>query len=400
MKALILTNEYPPNVYGGAGVHVEYLSREMSRLIDVDVRCFGNQDSGPGNLKVNGFSFDPKLFENTDKQLKSVFTALYNCVMMNSTPIDADVIHCHTWYTHFGGITARKSYNIPLFITTHSLEPLRPWKREQLGHGYDMSVWIEKTALNMADSIVAVSEGMKQDIIRLFDIDEKKITVIYNGIDTDEYKPTQSEEILTEYGIDPNKPYVLFVGRITRQKGIIHLVNAISHINDEVQIVLCAGQPDTPEIKAEMEAGVKKIQQKRKNIIWIQKMVPKPHIIPIYSHASVFCCPSIYEPFGIINLEAMACSIPVVASAVGGIVEIVQDGITGTLVNLEQLKECPFEPVEPNVFSKDLANAINKILDDKALRLNMGLSGRTRAEQHFSWKTIAREVVDLYSKYI
>ncbi|MEO5355837.1 MAG: glycogen synthase [Nitrospirae bacterium YQR-1] len=400
MKALILTNEYPPNVYGGAGVHVEYLSRELSNIIDVEVRCFGNQDFSNSALKVKGYGFDQKLFDNTDKQLKSVFTALYNCVMMNAAPVDADVIHCHTWYTHFGGVTARKSYNIPFFITTHSLEPLRPWKREQLGYGYDMSVWIEKTALNMADSIVAVSEGMKNDIVRLFDIDEKKITVIYNGIDTEEYKPTQSEKILAEYGIDPNKPYVLFVGRITRQKGIIHLVNAISHINDEAQIVLCAGAPDTPEIKAEMEASVMKIQTKRKNVIWIQKMVAKDHIIPIYSHASVFCCPSIYEPFGIINLEAMACSIPVVASAVGGIVEIVEDGITGTLVKLEQLKECPFEPVEPGVFSKDLAQAINKILDDKALRLEMGLKGRQRAEQHFSWKTIAHEVVDLYKKFI
>ncbi|MBF0517013.1 MAG: glycogen synthase, partial [Nitrospirae bacterium] len=309
MKALILTNEYPPNVYGGAGVHVEYLTREMSRLIDVEVRCFGDQAVDEKSLKVRGYCIEPKMVEDSEKKLKSLYSALYNCITFNVNPIDANVVHCHTWYTHFGGVMAKKAYGIPLVITTHSLEPLRPWKREQLGLGYDASMWVEKTAIEMADSIIAVSQGMKKDIIELFDVDADKIDVIYNGIDTQEYSPVESKEALVQYGINPDKPYILFVGRITRQKGIIHLVNAIKHINDEAQIVLCAGQTDTPEIKYEMEDGIKKI--KSDNVIWIQKMVPKKEVIELYTHASVFCCPSIYEPFGIINLEAMACSTPV-----------------------------------------------------------------------------------------
>ncbi|MBF0553807.1 MAG: glycogen synthase [Nitrospirae bacterium] len=398
MKTLILTNEYPPNIYGGAGVHVEYLTREMSKLIDVEVRCFGNQAVDEKSLKVRGYSIDPKMVEDSEEKLQSLFSALYNCVTFNTKPIDANVVHCHTWYTHFGGIMAKKSYGIPLVITTHSLEPLRPWKTEQLGLGYAASMWVEKTAIEMADSIIAVSQGMKKDIIEFFDVDADKISVIYNGIDTQEYCPAQSKEALAEYGINPGKPYVLFVGRITRQKGIIHLVNAIKHIDSEAQIVLCAGQPDTPEIKNEMEEGIKKI--KRDNVVWIQKMVSKKEAIQLYTHASVFCCPSIYEPFGIINLEAMACSTPVVASAVGGIVEIIEDGQTGYLVRFDQHKASPFEPVNPEEFSKDLAEKINKLLSDKQLAQEMGRKGRLRAEKYFSWKAIAAEVVNLYGKLV
>ncbi|MBF0319624.1 MAG: glycogen synthase [Nitrospirae bacterium] len=398
MKALVLTNEYPPNIYGGAGVHVEYLTREMSKLIDVEVRCFGDQAVDEKSLKVRGCCVDPKMVEDSEKKLKSLFSALHNCITFNVKPIDADIVHCHTWYTHFGGIMAKKSYGIPLVITTHSLEPLRPWKREQLGHGYDAAVWVEKTALEMADSIIAVSDGMKKDIVDLFNVDADKITVIYNGIDTHEYHPVKSKDALAEYGINPDKPYVLFVGRITRQKGIVHLVNAIKHIDDETQIVLCAGQPDTVEIKNEMEEGIKKI--KRDNVIWIQKMVPKKEVIQLYTHASVFCCPSIYEPFGIINLEAMACSTPVVASAVGGIVEIIKDEQTGYLVRFDQHKASPFEPVDPETFSRDLAGKVNKLLSDKRLAEEMGKQGRIRAEKYFSWKAIAAEVVNLYGKLV
>ncbi|MBV6342693.1 glycogen synthase [Candidatus Magnetobacterium casense] len=400
MKALILTNEFPPYIYGGAGVHVEYLTREMSRLIDVEVRCFGDQYGHFGNLSFKGYNCDKKAFEGCDKQLRSPLAAFYNNVLFNIAPIDANVVHCHTWYTHMGGIMASKAYGLPLIITTHSLEPLRPWKREQLGRGYDLSLWVEKTAMEMADAIIAVSHGMKQDVVNLFDIDESKIAVIYNGVDTDEYTPQTSQDALLEYGINPDKPYVLFVGRITRQKGIIHLVNAIKHINDEAQIVLCAGQPDTEEIKNEMEEGVRRLQAKRNNILWIQKMVPKKPLIELYSHAAVFCCPSIYEPFGIINLEAMACGTPVVASAVGGIVEIIEDGKTGFLVPLQQYKESPFEPVDPEQFSRDIAQKINKCLDDKELRTEMGKNGRARAEQYFSWKAIARDVVALYERCV
>ncbi|MBF0437148.1 MAG: glycogen synthase [Magnetococcales bacterium] len=400
MKALFLTKEYPPNVYGGAGVHVEYLSKELARLMDVEVRCFGNQKETSGSLTVHGLDFVPEIFAHTDKKLKSPLTAMHNCISFNANPIDAQLVHCHTWYSHLGGIVAQKAYGIPFFLTTHSLEPLRPWKREQLGLGYDLSVWIEKTAMESADAIIAVSNGMKEDILNYFNVDPARVSVIYNGIDIAEYQQTDKVDALERHGVDPSKPIVLFVGRITRQKGIVHLVNAIEHINDEAQIVLCAGEPDTPEIKLEMEEGVKKVSAKRKNFFWIQKMLSKKDVIQFYSHASVFCCPSIYEPFGIINLEAMACRTPVVASAVGGIVEIVQQGQTGYLIEFEQYKQSPFEPVHPPEFSKALAGAINKILDDKALMKSMGDKGRARVEEKFSWASIAKQTFELYKRHV
>lgn len=405
MKTLILTNEYPPYIYGGAGVHVEYLTRELSKLIDVEVRCFGDQAITSGNnktqktLSIHGYSCDKSFFNKTDKKLSPAFEAVYKDILFNIDPINADIVHCHTWYTHLAGIIAKKAYNIPLVITTHSLEPLRPWKREQLGHGYDLSVWIEKTALEMADMIIAVSEGMKRDIVKLFNVDKDRIKVIYNGIDTNEFKPTLSKDVLVKYGIDPSIPFVLFVGRVARQKGIIHLVNAIKYINPDVQIVLCAGLPDTKEIKVEMEEGVRKAaahSTKRKNIHWLQKMLPRDELIVLYSSASVFCCPSIYEPFGIINLESLACSTPVVASAVGGIVEIIRNEENGLLVEFEQYKESPFEAVNPEKFSIDLALSINRILDDNSLRERMGKAGRISAVERFSWENIASKVVDLY----
>ncbi|RMD56674.1 MAG: glycogen synthase [Nitrospirae bacterium] len=400
MKALFMTREYPPYVYGGAGIHVEYLSRELAKLIEVEVRCFGDQYLNEDNLKVKGYDYDKKRFENCDSKLKSPLSSLYNCVMFNVDPIDADVVHCHTWYAHFGGMLAKISYGTPLIITTHSLEPLRPWKREQLGRGYDLSSWIEKSALEMADAIIAVSKGMKQDVLELFNVDEDKVKVIHNGIDTDEYRPVKSKDSLYKYGIDPEKPYVLFFGRITRQKGIIHFINAINYIDEDAQIVLCAGEPDTKEIEKEMEESVKSIQEKRKNVIWIRQWIPTKEKIELYSNASVFCCPSIYEPFGIINLEAMACGVPVVASKIGGIPEIIEHGKTGYLVELEQYKESPFEPLDPEKFSKELAEPINKILRDESLRKKMGEEGRKRVEEYFSWKNIAKEVLNLYKELL
>ncbi|MBF0624890.1 MAG: glycogen synthase [Magnetococcales bacterium] len=401
MKALFLTREYPPYVYGGAGVHVEYLSRELAKLMEVEVRCIGDQPtSRDGNLLVRSVDYDRKRFETCDAKLKSPFSTLANCVQFNADPIDANLVHCHTWYAQFGGLLAQKAYGIPLVITTHSLEPLRPWKREQLGRGYDLSVWIEKTAMESADSIIAVSQGMKQDIVRLFDVDEKRISVIYNGIDIEEYQPTPATDALVRYGVDPGKPYVLFVGRITRQKGIMHLVNAIQHINRDAQIVLCAGAPDTDEIRREMAAGVQEIQKTRDNVVWIEKMVPKKDIIQLYSHAAVFCCPSIYEPFGIINLEAMACKTPVVGSAVGGIVEIIRHGETGFLVAFEQHQESPFEAIDPQRFARDLAAPINRLLDDEALRTSMGEKSRQRVVDTFSWRSIALEVQSLYKSLV
>ena len=403
MKTLLLTNEYPPTIYGGAGVHVEYLSRELAKLMAVEVRCYGDEMREPRlnlpNLQATGFGVDTSLWQ-APKALQSVFAALQRGVDWNAAGIDADIVHLHTWYTHFAGITAKLNYGIPMVLTVHSLEPLRPWKREQLGGGYDFSVWIEKTAIEMADAVIAVSNETRDDILRLFDVQPDHVPVIYNGIDLDEYQPTKSNDALIKYGVDPSVPYVLFVGRITRQKGIIHLVRSIQQMDPGFQVVLCAGAPDTPEIAAEMKSAVESVQASRPGVVWIQQMVSVPEKIQLYTHAAVFCCPSIYEPFGIINLEAMACETPVVASAVGGIKEVVVDGETGFLVPIEQMKESPFEATNPAQFSKDLAARINQLMRDPALQRRMGIAGRARAEQIFSWKAIAHQTHDLYASLI
>jgi glycogen synthase len=303
MKSLFLTNEYPPHIYGGAGVHVEYLTRELAKLMEVEVRCFGDQEDSSPNLTVHGAGLDTEGW-TSPANLKSVFGALQRCLDFNTRNVDAQVVHLHTWYSHFGGILAKLNYGVPMVLTVHSLEPLRPWKREQLGGGYDFTVWLEKTALEMADAIIAVSEETKFDLLRLFKLDPHKIHVIHNGIDPQEYQKVEAPEVLRKHGVNPDLPYVLFVGRITRQKGIIHLVRAIEKMNPGFQVVLCAGAPDTPEIAAEMQAAVTAAQMKREGIVWIQAMLPLEEKIAMYSHAEVFCCPSIYEPFGIINLEA------------------------------------------------------------------------------------------------
>jgi len=396
MKVLFYTREFPPYVYGGAGVHVEYLADELSKLMEVDVRCFGDQDSQNGNLTVKGFPYENDAFNDSNSKLKAVFQTLSTCIQMNAKDSHADIVHCHTWYAQFAGIVAKLCYGIPLVITTHSLEPLRPWKREQLGRGYDASSWVEKTAIEMADAIIAVSKETKDDVLKYFNVDENKIKVIYNGINLQEYVVTNETSTLKAYGIDQTKPYVLFVGRITRQKGIIHLVNAIKYIDPETQIILCAGAPDTPDIAKEMEESVAEVKKTRKNVIWIDKMLNKKEVIQLYSHADVFCCPSIYEPFGIINIEAMACKTAVVASAVGGIKEVVVEGETGILVPLEQQTKAPFEPVNPDKFSRDLANGINKLIKNKELRETMALNGRKRVEDYFDWTAIAKQVENLY----
>lgn len=400
MKALFYTREFPPYVYGGAGVHVEYLAGELAKLMEVDVRCFGDQDNTTGNLTVKGFPYDNPVFDNTNDKLQAVLKTLSTCIQMNADNIDADVVHCHTWYAQFAGIVAKLCYGIPLIITTHSLEPLRPWKREQLGRGYDASSWVEKTAIEMADAIIAVSKETKVDVLKYFDVDPEKIKVIYNGINLEEYVVTNETSTLEEYGIDRSKPYVLFVGRITRQKGIIHLVNAIKYIDPDTQIILCAGAPDTAEIGKEMEDSVTEVKKTRDNVIWIDKMLDKKEVIQLYSHADVFCCPSIYEPFGIINIEAMACETAVVASAVGGIKEVVVDGETGILVPLEQQDVAPFEPKDADKFSKDLANGINKLVNNKELTASMAKKGRKRVEDYFDWTAIAKQVEELYKSLV
>jgi glycogen synthase len=398
VKVLFLTNEYPPHIYGGAGVHVGYLSRELAKTIDVDVRCFGDQNLKEGRLTVTGFELDTSRF-TCPKPLQSVFGALRRDIDFNTTNIDADIVHCHTWYSHFGGIVAKLNYGIPLVITTHSLEPLRPWKREQLAGGYDFSLWVEKTALEMAGAIIAVSAETKSDIERLFDVDPKRVQVIHNGIDPDEYRKVDSTEALKRHGIDPKEPYLLFVGRITRQKGIIHLVRAIHFMDPDFPIVLCAGAPDTPEIGEEMKEAVAEAQRKRSKIFWIEEMLDRPAVIELYSHAAVFCCPSIYEPFGIINLEAMACETAVVASAVGGIKEVVVDGETGFLVPLD-LVEGTFKLANPEKFSRDLATRINQLMKDRELRKKFGKAGRKRAEENFSWSKIAQKTKALYESLL
>jgi glycogen synthase len=394
VKVLFLTNEYPPHIYGGAGVHVGYLTRELAKSMDVDVRCFGDQDFQEGRLKVKGYELDASNF-SCPKPLQSVFGAVQRCVDFNTTNIDADLVHCHTWYSHFGGILAKLNYGIPLVITTHSLEPLRPWKREQLAGGYDFSLWVEKTALEMADAIIAVSAETKRDIEKLFDVDPKRVHVIHNGIDLEEYRKVDAIDALVRDGIDPEKPYLLFVGRVTRQKGIVHLVRAIQFMDPDFPIVLCAGAPDTPEIAEEMNEALAAAQKKRSNIFWIEEMLDRPAVIELYSHAAVFCCPSIYEPFGIINLEAMACETAVVASAVGGIKEVVLDGKTGFLVPVDFAGDT-FKLANPEKFSRDLAARINQLMKNGKLREKFGKAGRKRAEEHFSWTKIAQKTKALY----
>ncbi len=393
-KALLLTNEYPPHIYGGAGVHVDYLSRELARLIAVEVRCFGDQRQQTPALAVRGYARDDARLAAAPPPLRGALDALLRSVAFTIDPVDADVVHCHTWYTHFAGIVARLIYDRPLVITTHSLEPSRAWKRDQLGRGYDLSTWVERTALEMADAVIAVSRSMKDDIERLFAVDPARVHVLYNGIDPDEYRAVSGTAALARFGIDPARPYVLFVGRITRQKGILHLVRAVEHLRSDAQVVLCAGAPDTPEIGAAMTQAVAALQARRPGVIWIPEMVDKPTVIELYTHAAVFCCPSIYEPFGIINLEAMACGTAVVASAVGGIPEVVVPEETGLLVPYAALADG--EPRDPDAFARDLAAALDRVLGDAALRARFGRAGRERVERAFSWAAIARQLVDLY----
>lgn len=398
MKSLLLTNEYPPHTYGGAGVHVEFLSRELARLIDVEVRCFGDQVVDQEHLRVRGYPEPTGI--TAPSYLKPVVGAMGRNIAWAGTQVDAQVVHCHTWYTHLAGILIQRGYDIPMALTVHSLEPLRPWKREQLRGGYDLSLWIEGTALATADAVIAVSQGTRDDVLRVSDVRPERVHVIYNGIDTDLYRPVAETGALEQYGVDPGRPSVLFVGRITRQKGIVHLVRAIPDIDPDAQVVLCAGAPDTPEIAAEMEQAVAAVRAQHPNVVWIQEVLPRDKIIQFYTHATVFCCPSIYEPFGIINLEAMACGTPVVASAVGGIPEVVLDGQTGVLVPLEQSSEAPFEPLDPARFSHDLAQGINRLLRDAGLRERLVEAGRARVASEFAWPAIARQTVDLYQALV
>jgi starch synthase len=396
LRVGIFTREYPPQVYGGAGVHVDYLSRELAREIEVEVHCWGSQQSDDGNLRVIGQEPWTEITNGTEGKFKGALEAF----SLNLTQVKAleniDIVHTHTWYVSMAGFLAKKLYGVPFVLTTHSLEPLRAWKSEQLGSGYAMSSWMERTAIQDADAIVAVSQGTKADILRAYpDMDEDRIHVIYNGIDLAEYQKTSETKALIEYGVDPAIPYVLFVGRITRQKGVTHLVDAIDYLPPETQVVLCAGAPDTPEIAAELRAKVERAREKHPRIVWIEKMVTKQETIQLYSNCTVFCCPSVYEPFGIINLEAMACRAPVVATSTGGIKEVVVERETGYLVPFEADPVTSF-PIDPDAFAQDLAVRINMLLQDPEKCRQFGDAGRKRVEDIFSWTAIAHQTIDLY----
>ncbi len=437
MRAGLMTREYPPHVYGGAGVHVEYLAREMAREIEVEVHCWGEQQEDLGNLHVRGDEPPAEVTGDSREKFKAAVDALaLNLATMKELG-KIDIVHTHTWYVAMAGFLAKKLYNIPFVLTTHSLEPLRAWKAEQLGSGYALSSWMERTAILDADAIVAVSHGTRADILKAYpEVDPERIHVIYNGIDLKEYQYTEATDALEKYGVDRNKPYVLFVGRITRQKGVTHLVDAVRHLPPGTQVVLCAGAPDTPEIAAEMREKVEALRQETPgsrpamlelhtppgqephghaiatgdptgrghNIVWIEQMVTKQEAIQLYSHCAVFCCPSVYEPFGIINLEAMACKAPVVASATGGILEVVvpegrDNAQTGELVYWEPDPATTF-PADPDQFARDLAGPITALLADPEKARRLGEAGRKRVEEHFSWTAIAKQTIALYERLL
>lgn len=404
MRIAILSNEYPPHIYGGAGVHVEHLTRALAQLDDkkhnIRVLCFGNQKEQQDNLTVQGIHVDSQVpFQ--DPRHRKFMDTLARDIVMAGTLEGADIVHCHTWYSHLAGCLVKQLLGARLVLTTHSLEPHRPWKVEQLGTAYSASAWVEKTAYQNADGVIAVSNSMRTDVKTLYQVPDDRIRVIYNGIDLHQYTHSPNPDVLVSYQIDPDKPFVLFVGRITRQKGIIHLVNAIKYLRPSMQVVLCAGAPDTEEIGHEMADQVTRARTESENpIIWISKILPEQDVITLYSHASVFVCPSVYEPFGIINLEAMACETPVVASAVGGIPEIVVPGETGYLVSFEPNGNGDVEPRDGEKFARDLANAVNSIVNDPDKRRVMGMKARQRVAQYFSWQSIARQTLDFYQTLI
>jgi glycogen synthase len=400
VKIALLTNEYPPHTYGGAGVHIEYLSRELARLDggrhDVNVFCFGDQRAHIGNISVKGIN--PAIdFPFQDIRHQKLLDTLFRNILMVGSIKEADIVHCHTWYTYLAGCLIKQILGIPLAVTTHSLEPQRPWKAEQLGSSYYASTWLEKTAYENADGVIAVSEPMKMAAHELYKVPFERIGVIPNGIDVNEYKLVCNPSLLASYQIDSRKPFLLFVGRMTRQKGLIHLVNAIKWLPPGIQVVLCAGAPDTEEIAKETAERVKAARSETRNeIIWINQWVPRNDLICLLSHASLLVCPSVYEPFGIINLEAMACETPVVASAVGGIPEVVLHNETGLLVPFEPIGPKHLEPKDPEQFSRDLAAAINTLLRSPERIKEMGLKSRSRVEQRFSWEAVARQTLEFY----
>lgn len=380
MRVGLLTREYPPDVYGGAGVHVEFLARELRPLVDLDVHCWG-EGRADGVLRHRPWS----TLDGANDALRTFSVDLAMAAALEGR----ELVHTHTWYANLGGHLAKMLYGIPHVMTAHSLEPLRPWKAEQLGGGYELSSWAERTAIEAADAVIAVSGAMREDILGCYPaLDPEKVHVVHNGIDTSLYRPDHGTDALDRVGLDRSRPYVLFVGRITRQKGVPHLLRAVRDIDPAAQVVLCAGAPDTPEIDQEFRELFGELSRVRDGVFWIPRMLPRPEVIQLLTHAALFVCPSVYEPLGIVNLEAMACGTPVVASAVGGIPEVVDDGRTGLLV-----------PAGDG-FEAGLARAMDSVLGDPEAARRMGEAGRERAVGEFGWDAVARRTVQLYEEIL
>jgi alpha-maltose-1-phosphate synthase len=393
VRVALLTREYPPEVYGGAGVHVEYLARELRSRVELSVHCWGEPRLDPA---VHAHKAWDQL-AGAEPHLAALQAISIDLTMTAGTAA-AQLVHSHTWYAQFAGHLSKLTYAIPHVATVHSLEPLRPWKAEQLGGGYALSSFCERTALEAADAVIAVSRGSRADILTAYPaIDPDRVQVVYNGIDTAEYAPDRGTDVLERLGVDPARPSVVFVGRITRQKGVPHLLRAAHEFDPRAQLVLCAGAPDTPEIGAEVQRAVERLRQTRDGVVWVDQMLPKRDVIQLLSHATVFACPSIYEPLGIVNLEAMACEAAVVASATGGIVEVVVDGETGFLVELEQAPG-EIDPLDPQAFASAFARRVNQLLADPGLAAAMGRAGRARAIECFAWPAIAQETVAVYER--
>ncbi|OLD25554.1 MAG: glycosyl transferase family 1 [Actinobacteria bacterium 13_1_20CM_2_65_11] len=387
-RVALMTREYPPDVYGGAGIHVEYLARELRRLAEVSVHCWGSPRDEPGVTAYQPWSAlsEPKP-ESTVLQAMSINLAMVAGVK------GVDLVHSHTWYANLGGHLAKLTWSVPHVVTTHSLEPLRPWKAEQLGGGYSLSGFCEQTGLEAADAVIAVSQGMRQDVLSCYpNVNPDRVHVIHNGVDPEVYQPQPSDSALANLGVDPSRPFALFAGRVTRQKGL-HLLLAAAHkINPRYQLVIVASSPDTPEIGAEVAALAERVRSERGNLVWIGRFIPLEDLIHLYTGAAVFVCPSIYEPFGLVNLEAMACETAVVASRVGGIPEIVVEGETGYLVD--------YDPERPESFTEVLAARVDELLSDSALATRMGKAGRERVLHHFGWRAIAARTVALYDSLL
>ncbi|UOE45118.1 glycogen synthase [Agromyces larvae] len=393
MRVDLLTREYPPEVYGGAGVHVGELVRALRRSIDVRVRCFGAPRDEAGTV---AYATPAGLAE-----ANAAIATLGVDLEMAQDASGADVVHSHTWYANFAGATAKRLHGIPHVVTAHSLEPLRPWKAEQLGGGYRVSSWAERTAFEEADAVIAVSAGMRRDILRAYPgIDPDRVEVVYNGIDLDDWAPNPDPDAVRALGVDPDRPSIVFVGRITRQKGLPYLLRAARLLPPGVQLVLCAGAPDTPEIMAEVTGLVAELAAERDGVVWIDRHLPRPELTALLTAATTFVCPSVYEPLGIVNLEAMACGAPVVGTATGGIPEVVDDGVTGVLVPIEQVDDGTGTPVDPDRFIADLAETLTAVVSDSGRAAALGAAGRRRAEERFAWTSIADRTVEVYERVL